>query len=125
MITTQIQRFTRIRGQAFAVALSAVVLSGVAGCTNAQAPNPTATQTAAQKASMSEIIIPIEGMSCSACAARVKKTLTAIDGVGDVEVLLAERGARIRYEPSKLSPARLVAAVNGLGYRATLPAAVK
>ena len=71
---------------------------------------------------MKTVIIPIEGMSCGACAARVKRTLTSIDGVADVEVNLAERNARVRFAPSKLSPDRLVSAVNGLGYQAGAPA---
>lgn len=79
-------------------------------------------QTANQEVNMKTVIIPIEGMSCSACAARVKKTLTGIDGVADVEVNLAERNARVRFAPSKLSPDRLVSAVNGLGYEASAPA---
>ncbi|MBI4589090.1 MAG: heavy-metal-associated domain-containing protein [Candidatus Rokubacteria bacterium] len=71
---------------------------------------------------MKTVIIPIEGMSCSACAARVKKALTSIDGVSDVEVNLADRNARVRFAPCKLSSDRLVGAVNGLGYHASAPA---
>lgn len=74
-----------------------------------------------QEAQMETVIIPIEGMSCSVCAARIKKTLTSIDGVSECEVNLAERNARVRFASSKLSPEELVAAVNGLGYRAGTP----
>jgi len=64
------------------------------------------------------VVMPVEGMSCSACVARVKKALNSIDGVSDVQVNLVERNARVRFAPSKVSPDRLVAAVNGLGYQA-------
>lgn len=74
---------------------------------------------------MKIVVMPVEGMSCVACAARVKKGLKEIDGVADVEVNLAERNARVRFAPSKLSPNRLVAAVNGLGYRAGAPREVR
>lgn len=85
--------------------------------------NPSSSgQAANQEVNMKTVIIPIEGMSCSACIARLKKTLTGIDGVADVEVNLAERNARVRFAPSKLSPDRLVSAVNELGYRASAPA---
>ncbi|MBI4558680.1 MAG: copper ion binding protein [Candidatus Hydrogenedentes bacterium] len=67
------------------------------------------------------LVIPVEGMSCVACAARVKKTLTSIAGVGDVQVSLAERNARVRFDPSRLAPDQLVAAINGLGYQAGIP----
>jgi Cu+-exporting ATPase len=61
-------------------------------------------------------------MSCAACAARVRKTLASIDGVSDVEVSLVERRARARFDPARLSPGKLVEAINGLGYRAGTPA---
>lgn len=70
---------------------------------------------------MKVVQIPVEGMSCAACAARVKKTLASIGGVSEVEVSLAERKARVRFDPSRLSPAQLVAAIKGLGYQAGAP----
>ena len=71
---------------------------------------------------MKMVQIPVEGMSCAACVARVKKTLTSIGGVSDVEVSLVKRNARVRFDPSRLSPDQLVAAINGLGYHAGAPA---
>src|SRR4030067_3461932 len=57
-----------------------------------------------QQANMNTVALPVQGMSCVACAARVKKTLTSIAGVGDVQVSLAERNARVRFDPSRLAP---------------------
>jgi hypothetical protein len=37
-------------------------------------------------------------------------------------VSLVERRARVRFNPGRLSPDQLVAAINGLGYRAGAPA---
>lgn len=74
---------------------------------------------------MKTVIMPIEGMSCGSCAAKIKKTLTAIDGVGDVEVNLVERNARIQFAPAKLAPDRLVAAINGIGFTASPPVDAK
>jgi Cu+-exporting ATPase len=106
------------------MAAAIVVASSVAfvatGCTQ-ESSRPSATQ----EDNLKTVIIPIEGMSCSACAARVKKALTSIDGVADVEVNLADRNARVRFAPSKLSPDRLVSAVNGLGYHASAPTEVR
>lgn len=78
-----------------------------------------------QQANMKTVVIPVEGMSCVACAVRVKETLTSIAGVGDVQVSLAERNARLRFDPSRLAPDRLVAAINGLGYHAGTPTEAK
>ncbi len=90
------------------------VILVASACTGREAPRPKASQDV----DMKTVVMPVEGMSCSACVAQVKKALTSIDGVSDVHVNLVERNARVRFAPSKVSPDRLVAAVNGLGYRA-------
>jgi copper chaperone CopZ len=100
---------------------SAIVL---AGCKSRSARSEQRAASANQ-AEMKTVVMSVEGMSCVACVARVKKALKDIDGVSDVEVSLVERNARIRSAPSKLSPNQLVAAVNGLGYRAGPPAEVR
>lgn len=68
------------------------------------------------------VLIPVEGVSCVVCAASVKKGLQSIDGVQEAEISLERREARVRYFESKVSPERLVAAVNQLGYKAGTPA---
>ena len=67
------------------------------------------------------VTIPIEGMSCASCVARVKKALRSIDGVTEVEVSLAQRAARVSYLDAQVSPEHLAAAINDLGYRAGTP----
>lgn len=67
------------------------------------------------------VLIPVEGMSCSACVARVKRTLKGIEGVSDVKVSLEKREAEIRYQPEKTSPAKLGKAIDELGYKAGVP----
>jgi copper chaperone CopZ len=64
------------------------------------------------------VTIPVEGMVCLACTAKVKSTLRDINGVTEVEVNLAGRVARVEYLEGKVSPEQLVSAINGLGYRA-------
>lgn len=77
-----------------------------------------ATRASNQATDMRTVQIPVEGMSCVACAARVKKALTSMDGVSDVEVSLVERTAQVRFDASRRSPDELVAAIEGLGYAA-------
>lgn len=64
------------------------------------------------------VSIPVEGMSCVSCAARVKRTLKGIDGVQFVEVSLERREATVRFSSDKVTPERLEAAINALGYKA-------
>jgi len=65
--------------------------------------------------------IPVEGMSCVACAARIKKTLRAMDGVSDVEVHLGERHARVQFDAARVTSEHLVATINDMGYSAGTP----
>lgn len=69
------------------------------------------------------IIIPIEGMSCSACVARVKKAMKGTEGVSEANVNLEKGEVEIRYESAKNSPEKLAATINGLGYKAGSPRA--
>jgi copper chaperone CopZ len=92
-----------------------VLLGGLTAC------GRKATPASNQEASMQVVVVPVDGMSCVACVAKVKKTLASIEGVGDVEVSLVDRNARVRFDPSRSSPERLVAAINGLGYHAGAP----
>jgi copper chaperone CopZ len=69
------------------------------------------------------VTIPIEGMACLACTAKVKSTVKAINGVTEVEVNLASHDARVEYVEGKVSPEELVSAINRLGYRAGSPMA--
>jgi len=76
-------------------------------------------------ARLDSVTIPVEGMSCGACAARIKKTLKPLAGVGSVEVSLERRNVLVRYLPEKTSPKRLASVISELGYKATLPEAAK
>lgn len=87
----------------------------------AAAANPLPAADAPMTNAMQTVRIPVEGMSCVACAARVKKTLKAIAGVDEVEVHLGERNARVRFDSRRLAPAALVAAITELGYSAGTP----
>lgn len=71
---------------------------------------------------MKTVVIPVEGMSCSSCAGKVKRTLKEIKGVGEAVVDLGERRVTVDYDPRQLAPDRLVGAINGLGYKAGAPA---
>ncbi len=77
--------------------VGALLLLAAGACTTeASRPAPS------QEVDMKTVVMPVEGMSCSACVARVKKALNSIDGVSDVQVNLVERNARVRFAPSSL-----------------------
>lgn len=108
-----------------AVVLPAVVIALAVVVVGVLSRQETSPPTSTEQANMTMVVIPVERMSCVACPARVKKSLTSLTGVGDVQVSLADRNARVRFDPSRLAPDRLVAAINGLGYQAGTPAEAK
>lgn len=72
-------------------------------------------------ANVGSVSIPVEGMSCGACAARVRKTLADVAGVQSVEVNLLERKASIHFDSTRVSADELAKQINSLGYRAGVP----
>ena len=71
------------------------------------------------------IRIPVSGMTCAACQARVQRTLQRQPGVMDAGVNLMMHDATVRYSPDAVSPEQLVAAIRDTGYGAELPPAVE
>ncbi|MBA2723154.1 MAG: copper-translocating P-type ATPase [Methylibium sp.] len=70
-------------------------------------PAPAATQR--------DWSIPVEGMTCASCVARVEKALAAVSGVSEASVNLATEAASVRGDASVALPA-LRAAVVKAGY---------
>ena len=66
--------------------------------------------------------LPIEGMTCAGCAARIERTLNDLDGVS-ASVNYATEQAAVDYDPAVVTPDDLVHAVEGIGYSAHLPGA--
>ena len=65
---------------------------------------------------MESIKLKVKGMTCGGCVAAVERVLKALDGVGRADVSLAQGEAQVEYEPSRLKPADLEAAIEDAGY---------
>ena len=74
---------------------------------------------------MSQIILDIQGMSCASCAAHVEKGLAKQPGVYSASVNLATEKAQVEFDSRQITPQALAAAVDALGYKATVPAPEK
>jgi copper chaperone CopZ len=70
---------------------------------------------------MTALAIPVDGMACEKCASRVQRTLVAIDGVGDAVVSLEQKRVVVHFDPHRTSPATLVTAIDGAGFKAGAP----
>lgn len=104
------------------VGLIALAAAAYAALSGAQTASSTGAEpgVAAPDVTMQTVVIPVEGMTCGACVARIKRTLKAIAGVGSVEASLERREVLVRYEADRVTAERLVAEIDELGYKATV-----
>jgi len=65
------------------------------------------------------IDLPITGMTCAACAARIEKSLNKSEGVRKATVNLATSRATIEYDPAATGIKQLAATVKDVGYGTT------
>lgn len=104
---------------AVAVLAAGIAVVALHGCDRgpevAAPATPSSSPTAAP---VTAVAVPVEGMSCAACAASVRKAVKSVEGVTGVEVNLAQREARVEYEATKVSPDKIVNAINNAGFKA-------
>ncbi|MGH7688060.1 MAG: heavy metal translocating P-type ATPase [Gemmatimonadaceae bacterium] len=81
--------------------------------------------TLAENTAETRLVIPVTGMTCAACQARVQRTLTRTPGVAGATVNLMLNNATISFDPSAVSAQQLVEAIRDTGYGAELPATTK
>ena len=60
--------------------------------------------------------LPIEGMTCAACAARIGRGLSGLDGVEEANVNYATARAVVAYDPDAVEPAAFSTTIQKLGY---------
>jgi Cu+-exporting ATPase len=68
---------------------------------------------------MKQLELPITGMTCASCAARVERSLNEVAGVTATVNYATER-ATVDYDPTGVAPEQLVGAVEAVGYGAVL-----
>ena len=75
---------------------------------------PTITDPVLQE--WSDLTLPVTGMTCAACQARVQRALERTPGVESASVNLMMGNAAVRYAPGQVTPDALVAAIRATGY---------
>jgi P-type Cu+ transporter len=70
---------------------------------------------------VTRLTLPITGMTCASCAARIERRLNKMDGV-EAAVNYATESASVFYDSGSVAPEDLVATVEATGYGAALPA---
>ncbi|MFQ5740265.1 MAG: heavy-metal-associated domain-containing protein [Acidobacteriota bacterium] len=67
-----------------------------------------------------EATFEVTGMTCGGCAVGVKMAVKKLEGVHKVEASYQEGQAVVWYDPAKVKPDQIVAAIENLGYQAEL-----
>ena len=83
-------------------------------------PTATAPAETAAAAETESCTLDIGGMTCASCVRRVEKVLTKLDGVELAEVNLATEAASVVYDPSRVGPDQMAAAIATAGYTGKL-----
>ncbi len=67
------------------------------------------------------LTLPVQGMTCASCVARVEKSLKKVDGVSRADVNLASEKVTLSYDSASTDLKALAAAVADAGYELVLP----
>ena len=65
---------------------------------------------------MTELTLPVIGMTCASCVTRIERFLNKADGVADAVVNLATERATVRFDSAQIDRGGIVAAIEAAGY---------
>jgi Cu+-exporting ATPase len=70
------------------------------------------------KKGLKRVELPITGMSCASCVAKIEKGLSKMSGIVDAKVNFATERASVTFDPSRVHMGDFVATIRDLGYEA-------
>jgi Cu+-exporting ATPase len=62
------------------------------------------------------IDLPVRGMTCASCVARIEKGLADVPGIHAASVNLAAERATLTYDPARVGVDELIRAIQEVGY---------
>ena len=81
-----------------------------------------AIESIGYKVEKDKVTLNLQGMSCASCAANIEKILNKTDGVISVSVNFPLEKAFVEFNSSRISVREIIAAVQGIGYGASVQA---
>jgi len=81
-----------------------------------------AIESIGYKVEKDKVTLNLQGMSCASCAANIEKILNKTDGVISVSVNFPLEKAFVEFDSSRISVREIIAAVQGIGYGASVRA---
>lgn len=109
-------RFTRLT-----LVYTLLIIITASACSSPEENKQEKTEQNISAENLTKTTIPIEGMTCNACVANIKKGLKDIDGLEKVEVSLQDRNATVFYEEGAVTPRQIQNAIDRIGYKAGEP----
>jgi Cu+-exporting ATPase len=67
---------------------------------------------------LKKVELPVTGMTCASCVARIEKGLSKMSGIVDAKVNFGTERATISFDPSRVQIGDFVSAIKDLGYEA-------
>lgn len=80
-----------------------------------------AVENRLQENVLQKFSLPVEGMTCASCVARVEKAIGKVEGVRNVAVNFATEKASFEMDPSKTDLGKIAEIVEDAGYKVKLP----
>ncbi|HBO5486892.1 mercury resistance system periplasmic binding protein MerP [Castellaniella defragrans] len=71
-------------------------------------------------AAVQTITLSVPGMTCAACPITVKKALTKVEGVSQVDVSFDQREAVVTFDDAKTTVQKLTEATTNAGYPSSI-----
>ena len=88
----------------------------------AATPGPTASASApaaiSPAANLATLKAAMPSLECDLCANGVQATVQKLPGVHDAQVSYSNKQAVVHYDPEKISPDKIIAAIDHTGYKA-------
>ena len=109
----------RIAAVITAAALAIAALSACDSQAGKPATGPVAAKKDGSAPADSEVVIAVEGMSCSGCEKSITEALEKLDGVSTASASTPAKLARAKYDSGKVSVEKMVEAINAIGYRSS------
>lgn len=65
-------------------------------------------------------VFPVNGMSCTSCAARIEKAVKLIEGVKNSELNFSNSTIMVEYDDENMNPEKIQHTVMDIGYNITI-----
>jgi len=65
---------------------------------------------------MSMVEFKVDGMKCGGCSSRLKKTIEAIDGINQVDVVLETKQVTVDFDAAKVGASGIREAIDLTGF---------